>query len=723
MGIDRMAFPLRRLDWLQVQSRKQERVKLMKVVALVPNSGARDARVVKQAHTLAAAGHEVHIVGVREPNHPSITAVLGENILVHRVTWQGDAYRRALVAVLLRMGLLALIFVVASALLVLALAPAIGALGNALGGFMNDAVQFVETRLSTHSQNFEPGWSWPGLGLLIFDVLVLVVITLAFAASIFVLKPARKLSAVLGAAVAVIAEPVRSLARFSKNYSSRDNAPANDLSLVEALAAGNLMAWVGDLLINRFRERAIFRSSFKARSDALFRHALSLDPDLVYAHEVMTLTAGCRLKKALGCPLIYDAHEMYDGLAQAPGYVKQHYSRVHRIHIASADQMVVVSKSMAVAYADAYGNAVPSMTVVANAVLDVALPPYDGRLHQAADIPRDRKILLYQGGFAPNRGIEAIVQSARWLGDDWTIVLMGWGNLEATLRDQAASLAEVVTNEKSEQIRRKAELAQRVHQDAMVRAFLEGFSPTRGRSALQVQAGARSAEDEAARADPLAESIDANMKNAAPATLDGLAPNAVTQGFGLSVAASDVGSRSEVFARSIADATSLLTNWSKNSGKLKQAAKSAFDAQLELELSLPTPSDFDKIRFVPPVPQEELLLWSQGATIGVIPYPNDGINHWVCSPNKLWEYSCAGVPVLVSPVIELYNFIQEYDFGWVLPPDPSPERIGRIVNSLDGAEIEAKRARTRSFIADHHWGVYAERLLEVVNSCAAGARA
>jgi glycosyltransferase involved in cell wall biosynthesis len=725
MGIDRMAFPLRRLDWLQLQSRKRERGKLMKVVALVPNSGARDARVVKQARTLAAAGHEVHIVGVREPNHPSIAAVLGENILVHRLAWQGDAYRRALVAVLLRMALLALVFVVAATLLAFAVAPAIGALGQAFGSFMAGAAQLVETRLATHNQNFEPGWNWSGLGALVFDALVLIVITLVLAVGVFVLKPAKKLGVFWGVSITAITEPVRSLARFSKNYSSRDNAPANDLSLVEAFAAGNLMAWIGDLLINRFRERAIFRSSFNARSDALFRHALSLAPDLVYAHEVMTLAAGCRLKKALGCPLIYDAHEMYDGLAQAPGYVTQHYSDVHRRHIATADQMVVVSKSMAEAYIEAYGGAVPPTTVVANAVPSVELPPYDGRLHKAAGIPLDRKILLYQGGLAPNRGIEAIVQSARWLDDGWTVVVMGWGKLEATLKQQAERMAAEVTREKSEEIRRDAERAQRVRQEAMVKAFLEGFSPTRGESALQVQAGALPTEDKPGSLDAAGgESVDSNEDNAAsPAPGDVAAGVVFTDGFGQAVAASGAGSRSEAFARNISDATNLLMSWSTKAGELKRAAKSAFNAEMEVELSLPTPSDFDKIRFVPPAAQEELLLWSQGATIGVIPYPNDGINHWVCSPNKLWEYSCAGVPVLVSPVIELYNFIQEYDFGWVLPPDPSPERIGRIVNSLDDGEVEAKRARTQAFIADHHWGVYAERLLEVVNSCAGGVKA
>lgn len=65
----------------------------------------------------------------------------------------------------------------------------------------------------------------------------------------------------------------------------------------------------------------------------------------------------------------------------------------------------------------------------------------------------------------------------------------------------------------------------------------------------------------------------------------------------------------------------------------------------------------------------ELPLWTAGATVGLIPYMNRGLNHWYCTPNKLWEYPSAGVPVLASPFPEMMKLIQAHGFGWALAPN------------------------------------------------------
>jgi glycosyltransferase involved in cell wall biosynthesis len=45
------------------------------------------------------------------------------------------------------------------------------------------------------------------------------------------------------------------------------------------------------------------------------RHAIELRPDVVHCHDLDTLYAGWRVKKRLGCSLIYDAHEHYPAMA------------------------------------------------------------------------------------------------------------------------------------------------------------------------------------------------------------------------------------------------------------------------------------------------------------------------------------------------------------------------------------------------------------------------
>ena len=55
-----------------------------------------------------------------------------------------------------------------------------------------------------------------------------------------------------------------------------------------------------------------------------------------------------------------------------------------------------------------------------------------------------------------------------------------------------------------------------------------------------------------------------------------------------------------------------------------------------------------RLHLVDAVPPGELLDWVAGADVDVIPLQRSTLNHWLCTPNKLWESLAAGVPVVVS---------------------------------------------------------------------------
>src|SRR5690606_40601034 len=61
---------------------------------------------------------------------------------------------------------------------------------------------------------------------------------------------------------------------------------------------------------------------------------------------------------------------------------------------------------------------------------------------------------------------------------------------------------------------------------------------------------------------------------------------------------------------------------------------------------------------------------------------NVGLNHLYCTPNKLWEYPAAGVPILCSPLVEMTKIVQQYDTGWLLPEPAQPNTISQIINGL-----------------------------------------
>jgi glycosyltransferase involved in cell wall biosynthesis len=59
----------------------------------------------------------------------------------------------------------------------------------------------------------------------------------------------------------------------------------------------------------------------------------------------------------------------------------------------------------------------------------------------------------------------------------------------------------------------------------------------------------------------------------------------------------------------------------------------------------------DKVRFIGQIDSKEIMVYTAGADLGVIPYQAVDLNHKLCSPNKFFEYVQAGVPVLAQDLI------------------------------------------------------------------------
>ncbi len=147
----------------------------------------------------------------------------------------------------------------------------------------------------------------------------------------------------------------------------------------------------------------------------------------------------------------------------------------------------------------------------------------------------------------------------------------------------------------------------------------------------------------------------------------------------------------------------VMMGWGSQEGALRQLAK-AID------------QDGRHIRFVARVPHDELAYWTAGATIGVIPYEKVGLNNWFCTPNKLWEYPNAGVPVLVSPFPEMTKVVHEHGIGWLLQQPLSPENIAGHIASITDEDLKKTRAAARAFIQNDNWLVYERRLLDLYKS-------
>ena len=118
------------------------------------------------------------------------------------------------------------------------------------------------------------------------------------------------------------------------------------------------------------------------------------------------------------------------------------------------------------------------------------------------------------------------------------------------------------------------------------------------------------------------------------------------------------------------------------------------------------------------MPQNELASWSAGASLGAIPYENTGLNHLYCTPNKLWEYPNAGVPILCTALEEMQSLVEENGIGYLLPRDFLDQDIVDVVNGIDPSDLAEKRRNCLSFIEKNNWDSYAPRLIQLYHNLA-----
>jgi glycosyltransferase involved in cell wall biosynthesis len=474
-----------------------------RVCALVINSVSHDARVLKEADSLAEAGYAVTIVGIRDARNALPEETRPSGVKIVRVAWRAAAYRRfslvvAAVAVLAVLAMIALSFVL--------------------------PYQRVEVVFDFLAERY---------------FLPLIVYAVAAFGLIYGIRRFRAL---------------RLTSRRYRAIEEQEPGPVSE---------GGLRSQLTARLAHHYRTFNWMRPIVEA--------VVAERPDVVHCHDIYTLPIGAKLKRRLRCPLIYDAHEIYEAVAQNKAEVGAIHRSTQRRHAAAVDGFVTINESIADFYSEHYQ--LPPPVVVKNATLPAGTIEYDGRLHTAAGLPPDQRIVLYQGGFAVKRGLQTLVASAAHLPADWTLVMMGWGNLEDVLRTSAERL--------------------------------------------------------------------------------------------------DAASR-----------------------------------------------DLPPVVFVPPAPQEELALWTAGGTLGVIPYENVGLNHWFCTPNKLWEYPNAGVPMLVSPFPELRRVVEDHGVGWLLPDPVDETALASAISRITDDDLALAEQRCHEFIAEDNWYRYADRLQALYASLA-----
>lgn len=302
------------------------------------------------------------------------------------------------------------------------------------------------------------------------------------------------------------------------------------------------------MLLLAYRNRTLhdplpFRSAF-------VNAASHIEADIIQVHDLPALEAGVELAQMRNAPLVYDAHELYPEQASFSSVQKKICSAAELKLIKHADLVFAVNESIAREMSNRYSIGLPR--VLLNAI--DPLPTFDPSLkydllREKTGVGTDKRILLFQGGFAPNRNLENLVCAFRWVTTpDVDLVLMGFGSFGEKLK-------------------------------------------------------------------------------------------ALAQKYGL----------------------------------LNR-----------------------RVHFIAAVSQAELLQHSASADMGIIPYPHVDLNSYYCTPNKLFEFIQAGLPILANRSPELERFVKANGFGDVA----SMNSAEQIASAIDQAFASGEMSSWRQALLD-----------------------
>lgn len=184
---------------------------------------------------------------------------------------------------------------------------------------------------------------------------------------------------------------------------------------------------------NRFMHDPLpFRKAFVSQAEKYKSH-------IIQVHDLPALQAGAELAHAWQVPLVYDAHELYPEQRTFSKKQRNICSKLEKEQIQNAQLVFTVNESIAEEMSQRYNIAKPK--VLLNAI--DTHPDFDPNNHynllrEKLSISDNRRILLFQGGFAPHRNLQALITAMKYIKTiDVDLVMMGFGNFGDTLKSYA----------------------------------------------------------------------------------------------------------------------------------------------------------------------------------------------------------------------------------------------------------------------------------------------
>jgi len=162
--------------------------------------------------------------------------------------------------------------------------------------------------------------------------------------------------------------------------------------------------------------------------------------DLVHAMAYMGIPIGLDLGRRDAAAVVYDARDIYvdaANVARLPDPARRLFGVVERRWARQATRVVTVNEPYAEVMVQRFGITRPLIVMNCSYRRDLpAVPPR--LLHERLGLVAATRIVLYQGGFSRDRGIEELIEALPSFPEGAVLVLLGYGSLEGELQRRAA---------------------------------------------------------------------------------------------------------------------------------------------------------------------------------------------------------------------------------------------------------------------------------------------
>jgi len=180
----------------------------------------------------------------------------------------------------------------------------------------------------------------------------------------------------------------------------------------------------------------------------IYNELVKIKADVYHAHDLNTLLPCYKAAAIHKAKLVYDSHELFIETIKNPKKIKNvssliysssvkiYFQYIEKKLIKRVDQVITVNSSISDFLATKYNIKKPAV------IMNYPLIPSDIKnydLRKLLHLPPQSKIILYHGGIGPDRGLLPLVQSFKFLAENYKLVLIGRGSYEMILKQKIQS--------------------------------------------------------------------------------------------------------------------------------------------------------------------------------------------------------------------------------------------------------------------------------------------